>query len=167
MPLSRRLPQQHKSPKVLVAALAMPGKASHIQIIEDSSCWSEQHALTAYQNIQQSSTKPSQQADVSESRIGVISITNQKNELDAAPDQRRYLVGRCARVDDRTILLDRAQDSLDSRRKDTAFSTRVRFHNIVREPDNVICRRCIAWEWGELSGLVRGESLPELAQCRR
>jgi hypothetical protein len=38
VPLSRRLPQQHKSPKVLVAALAMPEKASHIQIIGDSSC---------------------------------------------------------------------------------------------------------------------------------
>lgn len=38
VPLSRRLPQQHKSLKVLVAALVMPGKSSHIQIIGDSSC---------------------------------------------------------------------------------------------------------------------------------
>jgi hypothetical protein len=34
--------------------------------------------------------------------------TNQKNELDAAPDERRYLVRPCAHVDDGTILLDRA-----------------------------------------------------------
>jgi len=38
VPLSRRLLQQHKSPKVLVAALVMLGKAAHIQIIGDSSC---------------------------------------------------------------------------------------------------------------------------------
>jgi len=88
--------------------------------------------------------KPSQQTDVSESRIRVLSSTNQKNELDAAPDQRRYLIGPCAFVDDRTILLDRAQESLDSRCKDMAFSTCVRFRNIVREPDNVICCGCIA-----------------------
>jgi hypothetical protein len=38
VPLCRRLPQQHKSLKVLLVALEMLGKASHIQIIEDSRC---------------------------------------------------------------------------------------------------------------------------------
>ena len=38
VPLSRRLPPQHKSLKVLPVALVMPGKSSYIQITGDSSC---------------------------------------------------------------------------------------------------------------------------------
>jgi hypothetical protein len=107
VPLSRRLPQQHKSSKVLFVTLATMRKASHIQIIGDNSCRAAQYVLIACQNIRQNSIKPSQQADVSERGIEVILRTNQKKELSAAPDQCRYLVGPCARFDDCTILLDR------------------------------------------------------------
>jgi hypothetical protein len=40
-------------------------------------------------------------------RVWDLLTTNQKNEFDAAPNGRRYLVRACTRVDDRVILLDR------------------------------------------------------------